>query len=50
MTAQAPAQPKPRIRLGRQSPADLALTVLRIVGKHSKTPALDVAAFQSFAD
>ena len=40
----------PRQPLGRRNPAEVAQTTLRIVGKESKTPALDVAAFQSFAE
>ena len=39
-----------RRSLGSINPHDAAVTVLRVVGKDGKTPVLDVAAFQSFAD
>jgi hypothetical protein len=39
-----------RTPLGHRSMVEISQTVLRVVGKGSKTPALDVAAFQSFAD
>jgi hypothetical protein len=39
-----------RTPLGQRSKVDVDQTVLRVVGKQSSTPALDVAAFNSFAD
>jgi len=39
-----------RIPFGRRDRTDISATVLRVVGKESKTAPLDVAAFQSFAD
>jgi hypothetical protein len=46
-----PATPPPvRKPLGRRDRAEVGHTVLRVVGRESKTPVLDVAAFQSFTD
>lgn len=39
-----------RAPLNKRSKVQVNQTVLRVVGSDSKTPALDVAAFQSFAD
>jgi hypothetical protein len=39
-----------RAPLGSRSPVQAAETVARIAGAQAKTPPLDVAAFQSFAD
>ena len=39
-----------RVPLGRRDRSDVNHTVLRVVGKESKTPVLDVAAFQSFVE
>lgn len=39
-----------RTPLGRRSKVEINQTLLRVVGRESKAPALDVAAFQSFAD
>ncbi len=54
LTANPEATPVPagniRIPLGQRGRADINHTLLRVVGKTSTTPALDVAAFQSFAD
>lgn len=39
-----------RTPLGERSKVEINQTLRRVVGKEPKTPALDVAAFQSFAD
>ena len=39
-----------RAPLGRRDKFQLNATLLRVVGRESKAPALDVAAFQSFAE
>jgi hypothetical protein len=39
-----------RAPLGRRDKTAVSATLLRVVGRESKTPALDVAAFNSFAD
>ena len=39
-----------RTPLGQRGRVEINQTLLRVVGKESKAPALDVAAFQSFAD
>lgn len=44
------AKAESREPLGRRNRADVNKTVLRVVGRESKAPALDVAAFQSFAE
>ncbi len=39
-----------RTPLGQRGRAEINQTLLRVVGKDTKTPPLDVAASQSFAD
>jgi hypothetical protein len=50
VVAPVPAQPRPRLPLGRRLPEQVELTVRRIVGpsRRERDNKLPVAAFQSF--